>query len=185
MFTSYLWNTFSFYFKNYFWWSLVALQCCVRFYCTPSKPTVCSAFGLPYHSGHLSALNRAPCTVLFSAVRLHIGASLWLSWWRIHLRCWRPGSIPGLGRSLGEGKGCPLQYSCLGNSMDCIIHVYLYIHKYIYMYRPCIFIHSINWNSFRQGSFLFPIFHWSSLTLQGFNLSPFHMFAKWRKNIGI
>ena len=28
------------------------------------------------------------------------------------------GSIPGLGRSPGEGKGNPLQYSCLGNSMN-------------------------------------------------------------------
>ena len=28
------------------------------------------------------------------------------------------GSIPGLGRSLGEGSGNPLQYSCLENSMD-------------------------------------------------------------------
>ena len=25
------------------------------------------------------------------------------------------GSLPGLGRSPGEGKGYPLQYSCLGN----------------------------------------------------------------------
>ena len=29
------------------------------------------------------------------------------------------GSIPELGRSPGEGKGYPLQYSGLGNSMDC------------------------------------------------------------------
>jgi len=29
-----------------------------------------------------------------------------------------PGSISGLGRFLGEGNGNPLQYSCLGNSMD-------------------------------------------------------------------
>ena len=29
------------------------------------------------------------------------------------------GSIPGLGRSPGEGKGYPLQYSGLENSMDC------------------------------------------------------------------
>ena len=29
------------------------------------------------------------------------------------------GSIPGLGRSLGEGKRYPLQYSGLENSMDC------------------------------------------------------------------
>ena len=29
-----------------------------------------------------------------------------------------PGSIPGLGRSPGEGNGNPFQYSCLENSMD-------------------------------------------------------------------
>ena len=29
-----------------------------------------------------------------------------------------PGSIPGLGRSPGEGNGNPLQYSCLENTMD-------------------------------------------------------------------
>ena len=29
---------------------------------------------------------------------------------------------PGLGRSPGEGKGYPLQYSGLQNSMDCIVH---------------------------------------------------------------
>ena len=28
------------------------------------------------------------------------------------------GSIPGLGRSPGEGNGNPLQYTCLGNPMD-------------------------------------------------------------------
>ena len=32
------------------------------------------------------------------------------------------GSIPGLGRSPGKGKGNPLQYSRLDNSMDCIDH---------------------------------------------------------------
>ena len=32
------------------------------------------------------------------------------------------GSIPGLGRPPGEGKGYPLQYSGLENSMDCVIH---------------------------------------------------------------
>ena len=31
-------------------------------------------------------------------------------------------STPGLGRSPGKGKGYPLQYSGLGNSMDCIVH---------------------------------------------------------------
>ena len=33
-----------------------------------------------------------------------------------------PSSIPGLGRPPGEGKGYPLQYSGLENSMDCIVH---------------------------------------------------------------
>ena len=32
------------------------------------------------------------------------------------------GSIPGLGRSPGEEKGYPLQYSGLENSMDCMVH---------------------------------------------------------------
>ena len=32
------------------------------------------------------------------------------------------GLIPGLGRSPGAGKGHPLQYSALENSMDCIAH---------------------------------------------------------------
>ena len=31
-------------------------------------------------------------------------------------------SIPGLGRSPGEGKGYPLQYSGLENFMGCIVH---------------------------------------------------------------
>ena len=33
-----------------------------------------------------------------------------------------PGWIPGSGRSPGEGIGYPLQYSCLENSMDYIVH---------------------------------------------------------------
>ena len=32
------------------------------------------------------------------------------------------GLIPGLGRSPGEGKGCPLQYSGLENPMGCVVH---------------------------------------------------------------
>ena len=33
-----------------------------------------------------------------------------------------PGSMPGLGRSLGEGIGYPRQYSGLEKSMDCIAY---------------------------------------------------------------
>ena len=53
--------------------------------------------------------------------------------WLIHVDIWQkhgsdgevsaynagdPGSIPGSGRSPGEGNGTPLQYSCLENTMD-------------------------------------------------------------------
>ena len=40
---------------------------------------------------------------------------------KYHLHCGRPGSIPGSGRSPGEGNGFPLQYFGLENSMDCIV----------------------------------------------------------------
>ena len=52
------------------------------------------------------------------------------------------GSIPGLGRSPGEGKGYSLQYSGPENSVDCIVHgvtergttewLSLSLHIYIY-----------------------------------------------------
>ena len=37
---------------------------------------------------------------------------------RVSLSAGDLGSIPGLGRSCGEGSGYPLQYSFLGNAMD-------------------------------------------------------------------
>ena len=48
------------------------------------------------------------------------GLLLWLSK-RIHQQCRRPGFDPCIGRSPGEGKGYPLQYSGLENSMNCIV----------------------------------------------------------------
>ena len=33
-----------------------------------------------------------------------------------------PDSISGLGSSPGGGHGSPLQYSCLENPMDCVVH---------------------------------------------------------------
>ena len=47
------------------------------------------------------------------------GLPWWLSGNESACQCRRqcPGSIPGSGRSLGEGNGNPLQYSCLENSM--------------------------------------------------------------------
>ena len=39
-------------------------------------------------------------------------------WYEPALNVGDPGSIPGTGRSPGEGNGYPLHYSCLENSMD-------------------------------------------------------------------
>ena len=41
------------------------------------------------------------------------------------------GSIPGLGRSPEEGKGYPLQYSGLENSMDYIVHMVAKRHDWV------------------------------------------------------
>ena len=47
------------------------------------------------------------------------------------------GSIPGLGRSPGEGKGYPLQYSGLENSMECIVHGAAIISSLLMIYLVC------------------------------------------------
>ena len=49
-----------------------------------------------------------------------MGTSLVVTWLRLYVPKCR-GSIPGLGRYPGEGKGYPLQYSGLENSMDSIV----------------------------------------------------------------
>ena len=58
----------------------------------------------------------------FVDIHYHNGLPLWLSGKESTCNVGDLGSIPGLGRSPGEGKGYPLQYSVLGNSMDCIVH---------------------------------------------------------------
>ena len=55
------------------------------------------------------------------------------------------GSIPGLGRSPGEGKGYSLQYSGLENSTDCIVHGEFLIHE---SGSPNILIHMFSPHSF-------------------------------------
>ena len=51
------------------------------------------------------------------------------------------GSIPGLGRSPGEGKGYSLQYSGLENSTDCIVHGEFLIHE---SGSPNILLHTLS-----------------------------------------
>ena len=53
-----------------------------------------------------------------------------------------PGSIPGSGRSPGEGNGSPLQYSCLENSMDRgawrdTVHVVRVGHDWVNKHTHC------------------------------------------------
>ena len=50
------------------------------------------------------------------------------------------GSNPGLGRSLGEGKDYPLQYSCLENSMDCIVHGVTKSRTRLSDFHTCVYI---------------------------------------------
>ena len=54
-----------------------------------------------------------------SQIPTHFGLRRWLSDGKeSSSNAGDPGSIPGLGRSPGEGNGYPLQYSCLENPMD-------------------------------------------------------------------
>ena len=65
--------------------------------------------------------NKQNLYLTFQYVMLPMGAFPVGQQSRICLQCRRhgdPASIPGLGRSLGEGNGYPLQYSCLENLMD-------------------------------------------------------------------
>ena len=52
-----------------------------------------------------------------------MGLPLWLSWLK-NLPAMRETWVQsqGLRRSPGEGKGYPLQYSGVQNSMNCIVH---------------------------------------------------------------
>ena len=60
--------------------------------------------------------------MLFRSWYFATGLSLWLAGKESTCNAGDPSSIPGLGRSPGEGKGYPLQYSGLENSVDCVVH---------------------------------------------------------------
>ena len=57
-------------------------------------------------------------TVRITNYYYSLGLPTWLSGEESACSAGDVGSIPGLGRSSGEGNGNPLQYSCLGNSTD-------------------------------------------------------------------
>ena len=64
------------------------------------------------------------------------------------------GSIPGLGRSAREGKGYPLQYSGLENSMDCIVHGVAKSQTRLSDFRFIAVIYDASLRSFAPKSFL-------------------------------
>ena len=78
---------------------------------------------IPYDYVATSRVHLALCVLSFKMRSSNmIGLPLWLSWGESTCSAGDLGSIPGLGRSPGEGKGYPLQYSGLENSMDCVVH---------------------------------------------------------------
>ena len=77
------------------------------------NPMDCSLPGSSVH-GILQARVLECCHALLQGIFLTQGSNPHL----LHLLLAMQSSIPGLGRSPGEGNGNPLQYSCLGNSTD-------------------------------------------------------------------
>ena len=71
-----------------------------------------------------SLLSISPFIVLFKWDHMifefmsNLGLPWWLSCKEFTCQAGDVGSVPGLGRSLGEGNGNALQYSCMENSMD-------------------------------------------------------------------
>ena len=76
----------------------------------------------PQRVRHDWVTNSFTYTLLITAVLGVEGLPLWLSGKESACIAGDLGCIPGLGRSPGEGKGSPLRYSGLENSIDCIVH---------------------------------------------------------------
>ena len=85
------------------------------------------------------------------------------------------GSIPGLGRSPGEGKRYPLQYSGLENSMDCIVHrvaksrTRLSDFHFTSLHFICLYVYVYGYN-IMNGLINFLVLHFHSSS----QLIPFH-----------
>ena len=66
----------------------------------------------------LPAQTKSDHSIQFRYISIIIKASLVAQMESICCNAGDPGSIPGSGRSSGEGNGNPLQHSCLENLMD-------------------------------------------------------------------
>ena len=121
-----------FFFLFIFNWTVIALQCCIGFWCTTREPAVYipSLSHLPPASPIPSSRSSQSTKLspLYYIVALHQPSVLHM----VVYLCWGfPGGsvvknppagdadlIPESGRSPPEGNGNPLQYSCLGNPME-------------------------------------------------------------------
>ena len=80
-------------------------------------------------------------------------------------------SIPGLGRSPGEGKSYPLYYSGLENSMDCIVPA---VAKSRTRLSDFHFHLPGNWRSASIVISILPVGNWSRLRLHHFFKGPLY-----------
>ena len=106
---------------------------------------------------------------------MYLGLPWWLEGKESACNAGELGSIPGLGRSLGEGNGYPLQYSCLENSTvrgawqatdqgvaKSWIHWATFIHSQYVLGSKVL--------SFSQGLLLFGC--WKAVAVRLFNADP-------------
>ena len=70
------------------------------------------------HTLHKNTRTHIYISITHVRTHIHTRASLVAQAVKSACNAGDPGSIPGSGRPPGEGNGYPLQYSCLGNSMD-------------------------------------------------------------------
>ena len=90
-----------------------------------------------------------------------------------------PDSIPGLGRSPGEGKGYPLQYSGLENSMGFQLHGFTKSRTWLSDFQS---FYNVVLLSAIQGSESVICVHIDTDQIMHLTYENTHFF-KWRKNI--
>ena len=81
----------------------------------PSRLSPSTGFGFP------TSYSQFPPATYFTNGNVYVGLPLWSTGKESVCNVGDLGSIPGLGRCPGEGKGYLLQYSGPENSMDCIV----------------------------------------------------------------
>ena len=84
----------------------------------PANMLKLTGFKYHFHEGILWYVSYISIKLLLNIFKAVVGFPRWLSNKESACQPKDPGSTPGLGRSAGEGKDNPVQYSCLENPMD-------------------------------------------------------------------